>query len=210
MPNIPRDSYQSCKTTQNSLKIDIFCWASLKNHAAAALNSFKDSNCSFINLNYIQWGKTTHPWSQGSPSELKSDEKPLKNRSISPSTFEMWLKSCCSSPRFLPRPNWQICPISSASREAKLDIHNQKGPLSKPQYDQKHLKIVTFPLSTLEKWLKSCHYGPTFFIWANVLLHLRPAWPRYTLMTPRTPITPIRAQRKTNQNRPISPSTFTK
>ena len=69
-----------------------------------------------------------HLWPQGPLSEPQSiGEHPI-NETISSSTFEKWLISCCSSPRVLSRLNLQLYPVSSTSKEATLHIHDHMGP----------------------------------------------------------------------------------
>ena len=59
-------------------------------------------------------------------------EHPI-NETISPSTFEKWLISCCSSPRVLSRLNLQLHPVSSTSKQATLHIHDHMGPYQSPK-----------------------------------------------------------------------------
>ena len=87
-----------------------------------------------------------HLWPQGPLSEPQSiGEHPI-NETISSSTFEKWLISCCSSPRFLSRLNLQLHPVSPASKEATLHNHDHRGPYQSPKMIQRDLFVTVFSL----------------------------------------------------------------
>ena len=83
---------------------------------------------------------------QGPLSEPQNIGEHPKNKTIFPSIFEKWLVSCCGNPRFLSRLNLQLYPVLSTSKEAKLQIHDHKGPYQSPKMIHRDLFATVFSL----------------------------------------------------------------
>ena len=83
-------------------------------------------------------------------SEPQNDQEHPQNRRISPSTFSKGLKSCRGGPKFSPRPNLPLHPISSTSRQATPHIRDPLGPIQTPKMTKNTPKRDAYPLAPLK------------------------------------------------------------